>query len=244
MLAPLMKTRMKTRTRPGSCAPTMAAGRLAPMFITALLAACANDAPQHGAGATSGPGAHGADAHVAGAQSAGAGPSVAGATSPGAADGAGAVESASVAWPPHLTEWAEKARAKYDVPTLGAAEAAALPDDAVIVDVREAREVAVSGLPRAMALTGEQTRSEFLRQAAGETVLVYCTVGWRSAQYTQQLVQAGVNAFNLNGGLCAWAAAGRPLVDAQGKPTTAIHAYSKDFADCVPPGFVAVIGDT
>jgi rhodanese-related sulfurtransferase len=147
---------------------------------------------------------------------------------------------AAAAWPAQLAEWSAKARAEIGSPTLSAAQAAALPDDVLIVDVREPREIAVSGLARAMPLTSEASREEFVRKAAGETVLVYCTVGWRSAQYAKLLADAGVNAFNIDGGLCAWAAAGLPLQDPRHQPTKRIHAYSRDFAGCVPAGFEAV----
>jgi rhodanese-related sulfurtransferase len=147
---------------------------------------------------------------------------------------------ATARWPEQLREWSAKAREEIGAPTLTAAEAAALPDDVLVVDVREAREIAVSTLPRAMPLASEAARDEFVRKAAGETVLVYCTVGWRSAQYAKALADAGITAFNIDGGLCAWAAAGLPVLDAAHQPTKRIHAYSRDFAGCVPAGFEAV----
>ena len=43
-----------------------------------------------------------------------------------------------------------------------------------------------------------------------------CKVGGRSAQVVQYLNQAGWTAVNLDGGMHAWAAAGRPMVSDTG----------------------------
>jgi rhodanese-related sulfurtransferase len=47
---------------------------------------------------------------------------------------------------------------------------------------------------------------------------VLCRVGGRSAQVTMYLVQQGVDAVNVDGGMQEWAAAGRPVVDDKGEP--------------------------
>lgn len=47
-------------------------------------------------------------------------------------------------------------------------------------------------------------------------VYVLCRVGGRSAQVTQYLVQQGVDAVNVAGGMQAWEAAGRPVSDGKG----------------------------
>ena len=45
-----------------------------------------------------------------------------------------------------------------------------------------------------------------------------CRVGGRSAQVTKYLVQQGIDAVNIDGGMQAWEAAGRPMVDDKGQP--------------------------
>ncbi|MDT0455817.1 rhodanese-like domain-containing protein [Streptomyces sp. DSM 41527] len=47
-------------------------------------------------------------------------------------------------------------------------------------------------------------------------VYVLCRVGGRSAQVTQYLVQQGIDAVNVAGGMQAWEAAGRPVSDGKG----------------------------
>ncbi|MFD7942650.1 rhodanese-like domain-containing protein, partial [Streptomyces sp. NPDC059744] len=52
----------------------------------------------------------------------------------------------------------------------------------------------------------------------GRRVHVMCRVGGRSAQVTQYLVQQGIDAVNIDGGMLAWDGAGRPMVTDNGTP--------------------------
>lgn len=137
-------------------------------------------------------------------------------------------------WPPDLVLWADKASARFHAPTL---QVEALPADAVLLDVRTPAEVAVSRIPGAVVL---YEQPEFTSTAP---VVAYCTAGWRSAEVTLQLRSRGLQAFNLEGGICAWAAARRPLVDGSGAPTRTIHTFSDAFAGLVPEHCVGVIED-
>ncbi|WP_110944293.1 rhodanese-like domain-containing protein [Streptomyces niger] len=56
----------------------------------------------------------------------------------------------------------------------------------------------------------------------GGKVYVLCRVGGRSAQVTQYLVQQGLDAVNVEGGMQAWEAAGRPVVTDEGGAGTVI----------------------
>ena len=49
-------------------------------------------------------------------------------------------------------------------------------------------------------------------------VHVICRSGGRSAQVTKYLVQQGIDAVNVDGGMQVWAATGRPVVDGKGQP--------------------------
>jgi rhodanese-related sulfurtransferase len=138
-----------------------------------------------------------------------------------------------------LQAWIDRAAAEIGAPTLSVAEVAAQPERPVILDVRDAHEIAVSSIPLAMPLPSESARLEYLHKGGGGTVVVVSTVGFRAAQYVQALRGAGVQAFALQGGICAWAAAGGRLVDRQGRLAARIHADA-DHAACVPEGYTAV----
>lgn len=163
-----------------------------------------------------------------------------------AVDGRGEAErgetGATSHWPAPLADLARRARSRFAVPTLTPTGPGSLPSGATVLDVRTRAEVSVSAIPGARSLPDEATRSAFLEadHSADGPFLVVCTAGWRSAEFTRRLVDHGIDATNLEGGVCAFALVGGTLVDPAGEPVHRIHAYSDDFADCVPAGYEAV----
>ncbi len=108
-------------------------------------------------------------------------------------------------------------------------------DSVVLVDVREARERAVSTIPGAIG------REEFERDPdrfAGRAVVAYCTIGHRSADYARRMTAAGHRVLNLRGSLLAWVRAGGPLVR-DGAPTRELHVYGPRW-DLAPEGWRTV----
>lgn len=95
----------------------------------------------------------------------------------------------------------------------------------VIVDVREPEEQAVSMIPGAVTVEEFEARSE---EFHGQLVVTYCTVGYRSGLYAQQLDRRGWDVANLAGSLLAWTHAGQQLVDARGS-TRRVHVYGEDW---------------
>jgi rhodanese-related sulfurtransferase len=105
---------------------------------------------------------------------------------------------------------------------LPSVEAAAVPSDGLVLDVREDDEWAAGHIEGALhvpmsdfvARFGEVTEA----LADGGRAYVMCRVGGRSAQVTQYLVQQGIDAVNIDGGMLAWDGAGRPMVNENGSP--------------------------
>jgi rhodanese-related sulfurtransferase len=101
-------------------------------------------------------------------------------------------------------------------------EAAAVPFDGLVLDVREDDEWAAGHVEGALhvpmsdfvARFGEVTEA----LADGGRAYVMCRVGGRSAQVTQYLVQQGIDAVNVEGGMLAWDGAGRPMTTDTGNP--------------------------
>lgn len=95
-------------------------------------------------------------------------------------------------------------------------DVAQVPADGLLLDVREQDEWAAGHAEGALHIPmsdfvgrfGELTE----RAADGGRVYVVCRVGGRSAQVTQYLLQQGVDAVNVDGGMLAWESAGRELV--------------------------------
>ena len=105
----------------------------------------------------------------------------------------------------------------------------------VFVDVREEKEMEVSTLPNAVS------RNEFLdNQAAYEkfTIVTYCTIGFRSGKFAEEMGRKGVNIYNLAGGILAWVFEGGKVYK-NGTETNRIHVYGKQW-DYLPREYESV----
>jgi rhodanese-related sulfurtransferase len=95
-----------------------------------------------------------------------------------------------------------------------------------LVDVRSDAEIAVSVIPGAI------TRQEYEANPdryAGARIVPYCTVGYRSRQYTEKLLKQGVDAANFDASIIGWVRAEQPLITLQGEPTRRVHTWSANF---------------
>ncbi|MBO0826401.1 MAG: rhodanese-like domain-containing protein [Streptosporangiales bacterium] len=102
-----------------------------------------------------------------------------------------------------------------------AVEAAQLPDDAVLLDVREPYEWEAGHAPNAVHVPlGELggRLADLPKVGADERLYVVCRGGSRSAQAAAALGQAGYPAVNVTGGMTAWALAGKPMASETGNP--------------------------
>lgn len=106
----------------------------------------------------------------------------------------------------------------------------------VIVDVRSQAEQNVSIIPN--AINADKFESEH-DQFKNHNILVYCTAGCRSGAYTQLLNKNGFKAFNLKGGVLAWALEGKPFITLKGKKTYQVHVYGKKW-NALPPNYKAI----
>ena len=103
-------------------------------------------------------------------------------------------------------------------------------DHPLLLDVRAAEEFAVSHLPGA-ELTSKLTDAIARIEAAepGRTVVLYCSVGYRSADVAARLQASGyTNLFNLEGSIFQWANEGRTLFRDQ-MPVKVVHPLDNDW---------------
>ncbi|MEJ5914285.1 rhodanese-like domain-containing protein [Pseudokineococcus sp. 1T1Z-3] len=99
-----------------------------------------------------------------------------------------------------------------DVPRTPAAE---VPDDAVLVDVREDDEWELGHAPGALHIPLGDLPAR-LGELPEEGAHVVCRSGGRSARAVAWLQQNGVDAVDVAGGMGAWLEAGRPMVSEVG----------------------------
>ena len=106
------------------------------------------------------------------------------------------------------------------VPTVGVDQVPIpLPAGLTVLDVREQVEWQHGHLEGSVHLPMSELTDRLAEVPTEGQLLVVCKVGSRSARVVQYLVHQGVDAFNLDGGLLEWQAAGRPLVSDVGEPT-------------------------
>ena len=104
-------------------------------------------------------------------------------------------------------------------------------------DVRGQRERDVSTISGAVDLP---TWREQWEAGDRRPVVVYCTIGVRSARVTRELREEGVEAFNLAGGILAWAHSGGEVIDpVHGAPTRRVHVYGRRWS-LLPDSFQGV----
>ena len=101
-------------------------------------------------------------------------------------------------------------------PSVPSVAATAVPDDVTVLDVREPDEWQAGHIRGALHIPLMDVPARFAELPADTEVVVVCRSGGRSARAVAWLVDNGVDAVNLEGGMGAWADAGRPMVSETG----------------------------
>ncbi|HEU5144786.1 MAG TPA: rhodanese-like domain-containing protein [Dermatophilaceae bacterium] len=93
-----------------------------------------------------------------------------------------------------------------------------IDDDAVMVDVREPHEFAAGHAPGAILIPlGDLPhRLDDLPDTDDSPVAITCRSGNRSGRAVAWLTQQGFDVVNMDGGMLAWQAAGKPVVASSG----------------------------
>lgn len=104
-------------------------------------------------------------------------------------------------------------------------------DHFILIDVREKDEFAVSHLPHAVNII----ESSAVNSPKDTPVVVYCSVGLRSADFVEKLGDLGfTKVLNLRGSIFAWANKGYPLV--RGNTIVhVVHPYNEKWGELLNP---------
>lgn len=96
----------------------------------------------------------------------------------------------------------------------------------VLLDARSADEYAVSHLPGARRIDPTaETFPQLDSLSRDRPIVVYCSVGYRSARVASRLQSQGfTHVANLRGSIFQWANEGRAVVR-DGRPVSAVHPY-------------------
>lgn len=97
-----------------------------------------------------------------------------------------------------------------------------LPDDAVVLDVREDDEWVAGHIDGATHIPMGDVPARLDELPEADPLYVTCRGGGRSARVAAWLNQNGYDAVNVAGGMGEWQAAGRPMVSETGAPPTVV----------------------
>jgi len=89
-------------------------------------------------------------------------------------------------------------------------EFAALPDETVLIDVREPAELATARIPGALSMP-MSTLGDHLDELPAGTFYLVCHSGMRSGRIAQSLVEQGHGAVSVAGGIVQWEQEGLPV---------------------------------
>ena len=121
---------------------------------------------------------------------------------------------------------------------LAAMQADGAATDIVLLDARTAAEFNVSHLPGAVLASNTRIALDALVANDTErTVVVYCSVGYRSSRLAEELRARGFeDVSNLEGSLFQWANEGRPLYRGEQRVYQA-HPYDEEWGQLLDPQF-------
>ncbi len=111
----------------------------------------------------------------------------------------------------------------------------------VLLDVRTSDEYAVSTIRGARRLDPATPDIESLKVAPDARVVVFCSVGYRSAAVVEKLAAAGIkDVYNVEGGIFQWSNEGRPLFRGKTR-VTRVHPYDRVWGRMLNPEHRALL---
>ena len=116
------------------------------------------------------------------------------------------------------------------VPTVSVKQLKAMKKVALL-DVRTDQEFKMSHLIGAVCYDYDSFMTDYVKGISkSDTVIVYCSVGYRSEKAGEELQKSGyTNVFNLYGGMFEWVNQDGEIINQNGMITDTVHAYSKSW---------------
>lgn len=107
-----------------------------------------------------------------------------------------------------------------------------------LLDCRAETEFAVSHLPNSkFSDYGTFEANQLKGYSMEDTIIVYCSIGYRSERIGEKLQDAGyINVFNLRGGIFDWKNKGGTVVNSQNAQTDSVHTYNKQWSRFLEKG--------
>lgn len=111
----------------------------------------------------------------------------------------------------------------------------------VLLDARTEAEYELSHIHQAERIDPYNPNLEAVVISKDMPIVVYCSVGYRSARIAQHLQQAGFShVYNLEGSIFQWANEKRPIYK-NNRPTTKVHPYNELWGQLLNPQYRALV---
>ncbi|WP_306644168.1 rhodanese-like domain-containing protein [Sanyastnella coralliicola] len=115
-----------------------------------------------------------------------------------------------------------------------------LPKDGMVylLDARELEEFEISHIPGAQYIGYDDFSMDNVKHIPKDaTVIVYCSVGYRSEKIGENLQEAGYgDVYNLYGGIFHWVNTGNEVENDEGEKTDKVHTYNKKWSKWLERG--------
>lgn len=111
-------------------------------------------------------------------------------------------------------------------------------DTVYLLDTRQKEEYQVSHLKNSERVGYDDFGINKVNDIPKDaTVVMYCTVGYRSEKIGAQLQENGYeNVYNLYGSMISWVNNGYPVYDDEGNTTNKVHTHSEDWSQYLKNG--------
>ena len=107
-----------------------------------------------------------------------------------------------------------------------------------LLDIRSPEEFRVSHLQQSRFIDYDSFELSELKDVPKEdTIVLYCSVGYRSERIGEKLQKAGYeHVYNLYGGIFQWKNEGREVVNMENQPTDSVHTYNRNWSKWLEKG--------
>lgn len=108
----------------------------------------------------------------------------------------------------------------------------------VLLDTRAKEEFEVSHIDGSQFFDYSSFDASNLKGVSkSDTIVVYCSIGYRSERIGEKLQKAGFkNVYNLYGGIFHWKNQGGSVIDVEGESTEKVHTYNKSWSKFLKKG--------
>ncbi len=108
----------------------------------------------------------------------------------------------------------------------------------ILLDIRAVEEYNISHIPNAYFVNYNNFTTHKLDTIdRSTTLIVYCSVGYRSERIGEKLIKMGFkDVKNLYGGIFEWVNKGNKVINASGKITNRVHTYNKNWSQWLLKG--------